>query len=324
MKFTALFPGQGSQQPGMGKALFESETLARQTFEEASDALSFDLKKLCFEGSESDLALTENTQPALLTNSVATVRVYQKKFGLNFGATAGHSIGEYSSFVLGGVIPFSTALKAVRLRGKAMQNAVPVGKGSMAAVMGLEPDQVIQLCEMATKDSKTGPISAANFNAPGQIVISGSALTLEWLGAQKIETFFPEVKRFKMIPLKVSAPFHCALMQPAEDQMRDFFTPLQFENSQLPILQNYHAKFETEAGKLKENLIRQVTGSVLWMQSMEALKLAGMTTCIEFGSGKVLAGLLKKIDSESFKVFNTTSSEDMKMLEDFLKNGVQT
>jgi len=324
MKFTALFPGQGSQQPGMGKVLFESEAVARQTFEEASDALSFDLKKLCFEGSENDLALTENTQPALLTNSVATLRVYQAKFGLEFGSTAGHSIGEYSSFVLGNVIPFAMAVKAVRLRGKAMQNAVPLGQGSMAAVMGLEPEQVIQLCEITSSEFKAGVISPANFNAPGQIVISGATTALEWLKTQKIETFLPEVKRFKLIPLNVSAPFHCAMMRPAEDQMRDFLTPIHFQNSELPILQNYHAKFETEAGKLKENLIRQITGSVLWMQSMETLKNSGMTTCIEFGAGKVIAGLLKKIDSESFKVFNTTSSEDMKMIEDFLKNGVQT
>src|SRR5437868_8082507 len=178
---TLLFPGQGSQQPGMGRFLFDNFKAAKETFEEASEALSQDMKKLCFEGSEADLALTENTQPALLLVSTATQRVLKSEYHIKVAAAAGHSIGEYAALVAANVIDFAPAMKAVRTRGQAMQSAVPVGQGGMIATLGLEPDQAKFLCEYVVKESGFGPLSPANFNSPGQIVLSGSMKAIEWL-----------------------------------------------------------------------------------------------------------------------------------------------
>lgn len=319
--FTLVFPGQGSQQPGMGRFLFENFKVAQETFEEGSEALKMDLKKLCFEGSEADLALTENTQPALLLVSTATQRVLTKDFGIKAVAAAGHSIGEYAALVAAGVTRFDESMRAVRTRGQAMQTAVPVGKGGMVAVLGLESDQLDTLCTYAVKNSGTGPLSAANFNSPGQIVISGSLETINWLKDNfKPEAIFAEApKRAKLIPLSVSAPFHCEMMKPAEDKMREVLTTMEFKNSAFPIIQNFHAKAETEGPLLRENLIRQVSAPVRWTQSMEVLKSMNHAHLIECGAGKVLQGLLKKIDGDFFKVMTTTSLEDVKIIEDFLK-----
>jgi len=319
VSFSFIFPGQGSQAPGMGKFLFDEFAIARNTYEEASDALSIDLKKLCFEGSEQDLALTENTQPALLTTSVATARVLKTTFGLKSSATAGHSIGEYSSFVEGGVFSFPDAVRAVRNRGQYMQSAVPVGEGGMAATLGLDEAQVLFLCSWTEKNSGFKPVNAANFNCDGQIVISGSLKALNWLKDNfKSEIFaangLPEPRRAKLIPLQVSAPFHCDLMKPAEEKMRAFLNGINFQNSSLPIFQNFHAKAETEAAILKENLIKQVSGSVKWTQSMLAMKQAGHKRFVECGHGGVLKGLLKKIDPE-FEVFSTQNLDDLKLIE---------
>lgn len=319
MSFSFIFPGQGSQAPGMGKFLFDEFTVARNTFEEASDALSINLKKLCFEGSEADLALTENTQPALLTTSVATARVIKATLGLKAQTTAGHSIGEYSSFVEGNVFNFSDAVRAVRSRGQYMQSAVPVGEGGMTAVLGLDEAQAHFLCQWTEKNSGFKPVNPANFNCDGQIVISGSLKALNWLKDNfKSEIFaqngLPEPRRAKLIPLAVSAPFHCDLMKPAEEKMRAFLNGIQFQNSSLPIFQNFHAQAETDALILKENLIKQVSGSVKWTQSLLAMKKAGSTRFIECGHGSVLKGLLKKIDPE-FEVFSTQNLDDLKLIE---------
>ncbi|MEZ0392600.1 MAG: ACP S-malonyltransferase [Pseudobdellovibrionaceae bacterium] len=319
--FHFIYPGQGSQQPGMGRFLFDNFPTAKHVFEEASEALKLDLKKLCFEGSEADLALTENTQPCLLTVSTATQKVLTAQFGVKAQAASGHSIGEYAALVSAGSLPFAEAVKAVRIRGQAMQSAVPVGQGGMVAVMGLEPDQVEKLCAYAVEKSKVGPLSPANFNSPGQIVISGSAKTIAWLKENfKVEDLFPEAKRVKLIPLQVSAPFHCEMMKPAEDQMRSVLTGISFQNAQFPIIQNFTARTEIQADSLRENLIRQVSAPVRWMQSMALAKEKTWTTCIEMGTGKVLQGLLKKIDPESFNVFNTNSLEDIENIEKFVKN----
>ena len=217
-------------------------------------------------------------------------------------------------------MPFSTAVKAVRLRGEAMQSAVPVGQGGMAAVMGLNDEQARQLCQFVVSKSGFSPLSPANFNCPGQIVISGSQKALDWMKTNlKAEEVFPDVKRLKIIHLQVSAPFHCDMMKPAEDKMRDFLSEVQFTNAKFPIIQNYSAKAETSAEILKENLIRQVTASVLWTQSMQYALEQNWTKCIECGTGKVLQGLLKKIDSERFQVFNTNSLEDIENIEKSLK-----
>lgn len=319
--FTFVFPGQGSQQPGMGRFLFENFQIAKETFEEGSDALGLDMKKLCFEGSEADLALTENTQPALLLVSTATQRVLTKDFGIKPVAAAGHSIGEYAALVAAQVTNFSDSMKAVRTRGQAMQSAVPVGKGGMVAMLGLEPEQIETLCKYVVEKSGFSPLSPANFNCPGQIVISGSQQAIDWLK----DNFKPEViwseapKRAKMIPLSVSAPFHCEMMMPAENKMREVLTAMKFENAIFPVVQNIQAKAEVEGPALRENLIRQVSAPVRWTQSMEVLKQMGHGKIIECGAGKVLNGLLKKIDGEFFTVLNTNSMEDLKTIEESLK-----
>lgn len=309
----------------MGKFLFDHFKVAKEIFEEGSDALGINLKKLCFEGSEKDLALTENTQPCLLAVSTVTQKVLTTQFAVKPSLAAGHSIGEYAALVAADVIPFAPAMRAVRTRGLAMQSAVPVGEGGMVAVMGLDNAQVEKLCAYAVEQSKFSPLSPANFNCPGQVVISGSAKTIEWLKTQfKVEDLFPETRRVKLIPLQVSAPFHCAMMKPAEEKMREVLSEMEFKNAAFPIIQNFTAVAQTRAEDLRENLIRQVSGPVRWMQSMEFVRknAKDVTIGFECGTGKVLSGLLKKIDSEGFRVFNTSSLEDLENIEKFIKTGV--
>lgn len=317
--FTLLYPGQGSQAPGMGKWLFDNFPVARTTFEEASDALKQDMAKLCFEGGEVDLALTENTQPALLCVSTATQKVLRKETGLKVQAAAGHSIGEYAALVSAGSIRFDDAMRAVRARGQAMQSAVPVGDGGMTAVLGLEDDQIKWLCEWTEKNSGFKPVSPANFNSPGQVVISGSKKALDWLK----DNFKPEEipgspRRAKLIPLNVSAPFHCAMMKPAEEKMRLLLTAMEFKAPEFPICQNFTAKLEKDPAALRENLIRQVSAPVLWTSSMLHLRDAGMTKGVECGHGSVVRGLVKKIDG-SFDVAGMNTLEDLKSFEEKLK-----
>jgi [acyl-carrier-protein] S-malonyltransferase len=212
-----VFPGQGSQFSGMGRFLYDEFTAVHPIFEEASDALHVDLKKLCFEGRDADLALTENTQPCLLLVSSATHRVLADEFGFAPKMMAGHSIGEYAAVVAAASLGFADAIRAVRRRGQAMQSAVPVGVGGMTAVMGLNAEQILKLCKWAETESGDGPIEPANINAPGQIVISGKKSALDWLQANFKPEVFPDFPRVKFIPLKVSAPFHCSLMKPAQE-----------------------------------------------------------------------------------------------------------
>lgn len=318
--FVALFPGQGSQASGMGKFLYENFSQAKNVYEEASEAISFDLKKLCFDGSDSDLQLTENTQPALLVTSVATYRVIQSEFAFKPVAAAGHSIGEYAALVTSGVLPLFQATQAVRKRGQAMQSAVPLGKGGMLATLGLDEVQVRWLCEWGEKGSGFGPLSPANYNCPGQIVVSGNAQALQWVRDNfKAEEVPGSPRRAKLIPLNVSAPFHCPMMAPAEDVMREVLTAMPFSQGLFPIVQNFQAEFEEDPIKIKENLIRQVSAPVLWTQCMEAIKKRGLRHFVEVGHGQVLKGLLKKIDAENFLVWTTSSLEDLKNLEVQLK-----
>lgn len=221
----ALFPGQGSQSVGMGKFLFEEFSTARRLFEEAGDTLKINFKKLCFEGPDSDLQLTENTQPALLLVSTVTATCVTELVPVQIKASAGHSVGEYAALVNAGVLSFSSALRAVRTRGQAMQKAVPVGDGAMCAVLGLSDDNARKMCALVEKLSGETPLEPANFNCPGQVVVSGSAKAIEWMRANVTSEWVAQnlgadAGRAKLIPLSVSAPFHCSLMKPAEKEMR--------------------------------------------------------------------------------------------------------
>jgi [acyl-carrier-protein] S-malonyltransferase len=309
-----LFPGQGSQSPGMGRWLYENFEIAKRVFEESSDAININLKKLIFDGSAAELSLTENTQPALLCVSTATQRVLRSEKEIKISALAGHSIGEYAALVAGQALDLSSAARAVRLRGLSMQEAVPVGQGGMMAVLGLEDTDVLTLCKIAVEKSGYGPLSPANFNSPGQVVISGSAKTLQWLTSNYTQDLLPgSTKKAKLIPLQVSAPFHCEMMAPAEDKMRDFLDSIKFSDSLIPICQNYDAQFTQQANLLKENLIRQISAPVRWTESMQSLVEKKMTNCVECGHGSVLKGLAKKIHAD-LRVHSLSQLEDLKSL----------
>lgn len=318
--WSALFPGQGSQSPGMGKFLVDEFKSAKRTFEEASDTLSIDFKKLCFEGSEADLALTENTQPCLLLVSTATFRVLNEEFGFSPKIAAGHSIGEYAAVVAAGALAFSDGMKAVRIRGQAMQSAVPVGQGGMTAVMGLEPDQVTKLCQWAEKESGDGPVQPANINAPGQIVISGKKSALDWAAANFKADLFPG-SRVKFIPLKVSAPFHCSMMKPAEEKMAHVLGDMKFSSAAFPVVQNVNAESVTDGAQLRANLVKQVSAPVRWIECVQKIAAMGSERALEVGNGKVIAGLVKKIAGDKLPVSNLNSMEDLKTVETQLKGG---
>lgn len=319
----ALFPGQGSQQVGMGKFLVENFRQARERFEEASDVLNQDFKKLCFEGPESDLALTENTQPALLLTSTVMFETVQDTMGLPISAGAGHSVGEYAALVAAGTLRFADAMKAVRLRGQAMQRAVPVGQGGMCAVLGLTDAQAEKLCTWVEEASGERPLQPANYNAPGQVVVSGSAKAIEWLRANfSSEIFAPQTPKVRLIPLNVSAPFHCTLMKLAEEEMRAVLTDIPFAKAKWNVVQNFSATESTEPERLRNDLIAQISGAVKWTQCMQRLHTLGVRRAVEFGSGKVLSGLAKKIDSHPVATSNMTSLEELKNFEKTWKESV--
>lgn len=315
----ALFPGQGSQSVGMGKFLYDEFARARETFEEASDAVGVDFKKLCFESSESDLALTENTQPCLVLVSTATERVLRDVVGLKPGIASGHSVGEYAAVVAAGALPFASAIVAVRERGRAMQNAVPIGEGGMTAVMGLETGQIARLCKWVESGSGLGPVEPANINAPGQIVVSGRRSALDWMATNFTVDAVPGAGRVKFIPLKVSAPFHCSMMKPAEDHMAGVLKSMPFSAAAFPVIQNVNAKPTREPDALRANLISQISAPVRWIECMTTLVQMGVKRSVECGSGRVLAGLAKKIVGENLQVFGLNSMADLKSLETALK-----
>jgi [acyl-carrier-protein] S-malonyltransferase len=282
-----LFPGQGSQTVGMGKDLAERYPIARQTFAEADDALGYKLSQLCFDGPEDQLRLTEITQPAILTASIAALRVIAEK-GLKPAFVAGHSLGEYSAHVAAGTFSFADAVRTVRNRGKYMQEAVPVGVGAMAAILGMDLDQVTAVCKDAAQGQVCDP---ANINSAEQIVISGHTAAVERAAKLADER---GAKRAKLLP--VSAPFHCSLMKPAQDRLAADLNSLTFHQPAVPVACNVDAVLVIDADHSRDALVRQVTGSVKWQQSMRLLFAQGVQTFVEVGPGKVLCGLLRQID----------------------------
>jgi [acyl-carrier-protein] S-malonyltransferase len=285
--FTLLFPGQGSQAVGMGKDLAENYPIARQTFEEADEALGYKLSQLCFEGPEDQLRLTEITQPAILTVSVAALRVLETRIPKPC-YVAGHSLGEYSAHVASGTITFADAVRTVRNRGKYMQEAVPVGVGAMAAILGMELERVNHICQEAAQGEVCEP---ANINSPEQIVISGNVAAVERAAKLADER---GAKRAKLLP--VSAPFHCSLMKPAQERLDADLTALPWQKPVYPVACNVDADFVLDQLRARDTLVRQVTGSVKWWQCMQLLISKGVQTFIEVGPGKILCGLLRQID----------------------------
>ena len=284
-----LFPGQGSQTVGMGRDLYEKFPIAKQTFEEADEALEFAISKLCFEGPEEQLKLTEFTQPAIFTVSIAAQRVLAEK-GITPSFVAGHSLGEYSANVAAGVLSVSDAVRALRSRGQFMQDAVPAGQGAMAAILGMTPEDAAKLCADAAAESGE-VVSPANFNSPEQTVISGSVAAVE-----KASILAKERGAKKVVALAVSAPFHCALMQPAKDRLAPLLSEIPFTAASVPVAVNVDAALVSDGGKLRDALVRQVTGSVRWVECMRLLIEQKPTHFIEAGPGKVLTGLLRQID----------------------------
>jgi [acyl-carrier-protein] S-malonyltransferase len=303
--YAFIFPGQGSQHAGMGKELAENFKSARISFEEADDALGFSLSRLCFEGPEEELKLTANTQPAILAASVAALRVLREESPLTPSFLAGHSLGEYSALVASGALDFADALRTVRARGSFMQDAVPVGVGAMAAILGAEADQLAEICAEAAQGEVVSP---ANFNSPGQIVVAGHT------GAVNRAIEIAKAKGFrKAMLLPVSAPFHCALMQKAAERLAETLQPVQVNPLATPVVTNVEAKPNSDASRVKPLLVEQVCAPVLWDQIVQQIIAAGVTNFVEIGPGKVLAGLVKRINKETVS-FNVQDVAGVKAL----------
>jgi [acyl-carrier-protein] S-malonyltransferase len=286
-----VFPGQGSQFAGMGNDLARNFTVARQVFEEADEALGFSLSRLCFEGPEDDLKLTQNTQPAILTVSIAALRVLQQESDFVPEFVAGHSLGEYSALVCAGSLQFADALRTVRSRGEFMQQAVPVGTGGMAAIIGLDPTEVEKVCVEAAQREVVSP---ANFNGPGQVVIAGHVSAVE-----RACTLARQKGAKRALPLPVSAPFHCPLMVPAGEKLAQVLEKISISSSQVPVVTNVEAQPNTDSVRAGDLLVQQVSAPVRWQESVQYMADQGVDRFIEIGPGRVLSGLIKRIARES-------------------------
>lgn len=306
-----LFPGQGSQVVGMGKELAAMYPVAQQTFQEADEALGYKISQLCFEGPEDQLRLTEITQPAILTTSVAAWRVLEST-GLNPSYVAGHSLGEYSAHVAAGTISFADAVRTVRNRGKYMQEAVPVGQGAMAAILALPIEQVQAACEEAAQGEVCQP---ANLNSPDQIVISGAKGAVE-----RAAELCKQKGAKKAVMLPVSAPFHSALMQPAQDRLAADLKTLEFSTPEVPVMCNVDAALVRDPGKSRDTLIRQVTGAVQWDRSVRELIALGVANFVEVGPGKVLTMLMRQIDRNA-TVLNCENEASLQKVKNHFSDG---
>lgn len=301
-KIACIFPGQGAQYSGMGKEIAENYKQAMEIFEIASERLGIDMKKLCFEGSEEELKQTENTQPSILTTSVAILEVLKLK-GVIPDVTAGLSLGEYSALVASNAISFADAVAVVKKRGKFMQEAVPAGEGTMAAIMGLPKDDVVECLKMA---SGYGVVEAANYNCPGQIVIAGHTRAVEQACTMMKEK---GAKRAMLLP--VSAPFHSSLLKPAGDKLAEELEAVEVKDMEIPVISNVNAQVVMDKYQVKQCLVEQVSSSVLWEESIRHMIDMGVDTFIEVGPGKTLTAFVKKID-KNVAVFNV---EDVESLE---------
>jgi [acyl-carrier-protein] S-malonyltransferase len=302
-KIAFVFPGQGSQAVGMGKDLFETHAAAREVFEEADDALGFKLSEMCFAGNEADLQMTANTQPAILTTSIAAYRAMKAEGFPSASFAAGHSLGEYSALVAAGVLDFADAVRTVRRRGTYMQEAVPAGVGAMAAILGSDLATIEVACSEAAQDQVCSP---ANINSSSQIVIAGNTEAVD-----RACEILKEKGAKRAIKLSVSAPFHCALMMPAQERLADDLKNLNYGSFEFPVVQNVDAQANSEPSAVCDALTRQVSSPVCWLQTVEFLSGMGVTTMIEIGAGKVLSGLVRQIDRE-IVCLNVENSESLK------------
>ncbi len=307
-----VFPGQGSQYVGMGRELYETFPAAKRTFNESSEALEFDMARLCFEGDAEELRLTANTQPAILTVSIAAWRVLYEETGIEPDFAAGHSLGEYSALVASGAMDFKDAVRVVRRRGEFMQTAVPDGVGAMAAVLGLSKENVQEACREASTDGLI--VSPANFNAPEQVVISGNKEAVERAGA-----LLKSIGAKRVVFLEVSAPFHCALMASAAQKLEEVLNGVEIHGLQIPVISNFDAKPNKDSSKVKRLLIDQVANPVRWDESVKTLYDLGVREFIEIGPGNVLSGLIKRTVSN----VSVSNLEKLDHLRTIKENGTQ-
>lgn len=310
MKTAFLFPGQGSQSVGMGKVLHDNFTVARTVFEAADKALGFSISKLCFEGPEEELRKTFNTQPAILTVSIAALRVLEEA-GVKADITAGHSLGEYSALVAAGVLDFADAVRLVNKRGKFMQEAVPLGEGAMAAVLGIDRKKVVEICAQIEKEQ--GAVQAVNFNCPGQIVIAGTTAAVE-KAAEALKA--AGAKRTIMLP--VSAPFHSSLLQPAAERLASELDKVEFHDPVIPVVANVNGQVSTSKDGIKELLVKQAANPVLWEDCVAAVAKFGAMVSVEVGPGKVLTGFTKKVAPE-IENLNVEDMESLQKTLDYFK-----
>lgn len=309
-KLAFVFPGQGAQAVGMGKDLFDQYDVAKRLFAEADEALGYSIKDMCFEGPADDLKLTANTQPAILTVSVIVNEIL-KEHGVQPDVAGGHSLGEYSALVAAGVLSFKDAVALVHKRGQYMQEAVPVGEGGMAAIIGLDDEAIAAACEKATKEA--GEVQPVNFNCPGQTVIAGTTH-----GVEKAVEELKAAGAKKAVVLPVSAPFHSTLMKPAAEKLAAELDKVAIHDAAFPVVSNFTGELETKAEEIKANLVAQADHPVRWIACVKTMQAFGADTFVEAGPGKTLCGFNRRID-RSIKSLNVENLESLQKTLDYLK-----